>query len=1052
MGRGQGMDSGDSGLKRIIRTSLTSRVLVLAGALVLVVLGFDRATKMPVDALPEFEPPHVTVQTEALGLSAAEVEQLITVQMESHLLNGLPWLEEIRSESIPGLSSIDLVFEPGTDLLLARQVVAERLTQAHDLPNVSKPPMMLQPTSSTNRAMMIGLSPDGLSLIEMSVLARWQIKPALMGVPGVANVAVWGQREHQLQVRVDPLRLRHYGVSLLQVVRSTGNSLWASPLSFVEASTPGTGGFIDTPNQRLSIQHLSPITRADELAQVAVEDTGRRSLRLGQVAEVVEAHQPLIGDGLHDDSPALVVVVEKFPGASTSQVTEGVEDTLRTMAPGLRGMLIDTSLYRPADYLHTAAVNIGSTLLVGLVLLLAVLSLLYRDWRLVLVCLVAVTVSVLAAVLVISLTGATLNLMVLGGLLLAVGVDVDDSISDVDHVRARVGEAHPDGERARLALVLVATAQSRRPLLVATLVILVAAVPVALLPGLVGEFAQPLALSFAAAAVASALVALTVTPALTLLLGGGPQPASQRMYALRAGYGRVLTRLTTRTKTPVFWVMGAVSAAVVAAGLVVGGTADHTIVPQLQERAVLLRWSGPIGTSHPEMLRVTARASRELRAVPGIVEVGAQVGRAITSDRVVDVNASELWVRISPSADYSGTWSAIQRVADGYPGMSAVLTTQAEERLQAVRTGADEDLVVRVYGQDPAVLQRTAGQLRAMIGRIDGVVRPRVELEPVEPAVEIEVDLAAARQFQIKPGDVRRAAATLLAGIEVGSIFQEQKVFDVVVWGVPQIRHSVSDIEDLLIDRPDGGQLRLGDVAKVRIEPNTTVIRRESVARLVDVVAEVRGRDRADVAADVEAELADVDFPLEYRATVLDGTSSGFTERRDVLGLSVCAALIGFLILQAAFASWRIAALVAATLPLALLGAVLALVLSGGALTLVATAALLTVLGLAVRHALAVLDRLRDLDDSADARQDTSAVAEVSSSRLTPVLATTTSLAALLLPIAVRGDTAGLETLQPAAVVIIGGLVTTTLSTLFLVPAGYLRYRGGRHYREGASG
>ena len=203
------------------------------------------------------------------------------------------------------------------------------------------------------------------------------------------------------------------------------------------------------------------------------------------------------------------------------------------------------------------------------------------------------------------------------------------------------------------------------------------------------------------------------------------------------------------------------------------------------------------------MLRVTARASRELRAVPGIVEVGAQVGRAITSDRVVDVNASELWVRISPSADYSGTWSAIQRVADGYPGMSAVLTTQAEERLQAVRTGADEDLVVRVYGQDPAVLQRTAGQLRAMIGRIDGVVRPRVELEPVEPAVEIEVDLAAARQFQIKPGDVRRAAATLLAGIEVGSIFQEQKVFDVVVWGVPQIRHSVSDIEDLLIRRPD---------------------------------------------------------------------------------------------------------------------------------------------------------------------------------------------------------------------------------------------------------
>ncbi|HET7073019.1 MAG TPA: efflux RND transporter permease subunit, partial [Mycobacterium sp.] len=340
-------------MRWIVGSSLRFRLLVLPVAAALTAIGVAQLRAAPVDVLPEFSPPTVQVQTEALGLSAVEVEQFITVPLEQDLLNGVPWLSTIRSQSVAGLSQVDLVFEPGTDVIKARQVVGERLTQAVALPHVSKAPVMIDPVSSTSRVMVIGLSSPDISLIDMSVLARWQIKPRLQGLPGVANVAIWGQRERQLQVQVDPKRLAAAGVTLNQVVATTGNALWVSPLTFIEASTPGTGGFIETPTQRLTIQHVLPITTAKDLAQVPVEDVAGVPLRLGDVADVVEDHQPLIGDAVVDDGPGLMLVVEKAPGANTLEVTREVEDALQALRPGLGGIKIDTSVYRPATYIES---------------------------------------------------------------------------------------------------------------------------------------------------------------------------------------------------------------------------------------------------------------------------------------------------------------------------------------------------------------------------------------------------------------------------------------------------------------------------------------------------------------------------------------------------------------------------------------------------------------------------------------------------------------------------------------------------------------------------
>src|SRR5512142_679145 len=384
-------------IRSIVSFSLKYKFLVVTLAAALIVFGVGQLRTAPVDVLPEYSPPYVEIQTEAQGLSAEEVEQLVTLGLEQDLLNGVPWLTGIYSDSQPGVSSIVLVFEPGTDIARARQMVTERLAQAFALPHVSKPPTMLQPLSSTSRVVVVSLSSKTLTPIQMSVLARWIISPRLLGVPGVANVAIWGRRDRQLQVLADPKKLIDDKVSLLQVLETTGNALWVSSLSFVEASTPGTGGFIETANQRIGARHPLPIVSPEGLAQVPIEGT---KLVLGDVARITEDHQPLIGDAISNEGTGLLLVIEKFPGANPLAVTRGVEDALDEMRPGMTGLDMNPNVYRPADFIEAALHNIGLSLLIGLLLVLLVLAAFLLDWRTVVIALIAIPVSLLAAALV----------------------------------------------------------------------------------------------------------------------------------------------------------------------------------------------------------------------------------------------------------------------------------------------------------------------------------------------------------------------------------------------------------------------------------------------------------------------------------------------------------------------------------------------------------------------------------------------------------------------------------------------------------------------------
>ena len=464
----------------LIGASLQFRFLVLSIAAAMVLFGTLQLRKMPVDVFPEFAEPIVEVQTEALGLSAKEVESLITLNLEE-LLSGVPWLKSIRSKSVTGLSSIVLTFQAGTDVVRARQMMQERLTLAYTLPNIAHPPVILQPLSATSRFMMIGVASSKVDPTALSLIARWTIKPKLVGVPGVANVAIWGQRLRQMQVQIDPERLRDARVMQDDIIATAGDSLWVSPLTFLKGSAPGTGGWIDNRNQRLGVHHDMPIRTPEDMAKIPVGAqhllmTGR-SMSLGEVAEVTFAHPPLIGDAVVNNGSGLMLVVEKFPSANALEVTRGVEQALTELKRGLTGVEIDATVFRLASYIEDSIANLTRSIVIGAALVVLVIGAFFFHWRSALISIVSIPLALLAAVIALQWTGATINTMVLAGLVLALGVIIDDAVIDVQRLMQRLRER--DDESVSLAEVIrTTTLQTRSVTIYATLIIVLAVTPI----------------------------------------------------------------------------------------------------------------------------------------------------------------------------------------------------------------------------------------------------------------------------------------------------------------------------------------------------------------------------------------------------------------------------------------------------------------------------------------------------------------------------------------------------------------------------------------------
>ncbi len=1032
-------------IRTLVDVSLRFRRLVIALAVGTTAFGFAQAGNIPIDLLPEFSPTTVEVQTEALGLSAEEVEQFITVPLEQDLLNGIAFLSSIESASLPGLSSIVMTFEPGTDPLDARQVVAERLTQAvgaAGLPQVADLPQMLQPLSSMRRVAMIAMSSPTQSPIEQSVLARWVVVPRLMGVEGVANVSIWGFRDRQLQVLVDPEVLAERGISLGDVVRTTGNALEVSGLTFLEASTPGTGGFIDTPNQRLHVFHEQAITSPGELGAVVVEEESGQALSengrpvvLGDISTIVEDHQPLIGDARCGESDCVLLVVEKFPSAGTPEVTAGIDAALEALRPGLGDVEFDSSIYRPAAYADAAKSNLLLALVLGSLLVLVALALV--DWRMAVVVGASVLFSAAVSVLILGARNVTLNALLFAGLatgLVVVFVDavvVGRAVLSSRSLAATAGPAL--SRRAYVDALLPVRAASICAVLAAGALVL----PAFFLGGLEGAFMPELVATFLLIISAQLFGGLVVGSAMGMLLvEHGRQPVKpdelgQNLRRRYIAFGmKRFGRWTIATVT--FVVVVVVAAAIIP-------TLDVSFSPDLSERDLVINVETAPGTSLARMREITSGLTSELKVVPGVASTTVQLGRAIRSDQVANVNEAEVWVNLTAEADRLSTTESIARVVADLPDAEGSVATYSERRVREVLLEPRQELVVRVYGDDQNRLRSTAERVRAAVSGLAGVENARLDLPPEEPTIHVEVDLDAAGALGIKPGDVRRTAAILLSGITVGNLFERQKVFDVVVWGDPRLRSTVDDVMTLPILLPDGGHRPLGELAKVEVVSNPAVVRHESVQQFIDVHADVTAGETSAIGAAARQAIDGLQFDLGYRAVVIGGFAEGRDARTRVVSIAIAAVIAVFLLLQAAVKSWRLAVVGLAVAPMAASGAIIAARLTGGRFGLGTTAGVIAAITVGVFLTVMLIRSLQRSRRDGEPLGIDQAVAGASAELVAGISSLAAGIA-VAAPMAVMTGITGLELAGPMGVAAIGGFLTAGVFVLYLLPVAFLRW------------
>jgi len=901
--------------------------------------------------------------------------------------------------------------------------------------------------------MMIGLTSEALKPIDLTTLAKWRIRPSLLAVPGVANVTMWGQRDREMLVLLDPPKMAKHGVTLDQVMTTVGDSMWTSPLTFVPASTPGADGLIDTPNQRLTIQHILPIITSRDLVNVPIEGTGPKPVLVGDISTVIEDHSQLIGDAVVHKRPGLVLVVEKLPGADALAVNRGVEAALNELKPGLKDVTVDSSIYRPSTFLSDSLRSIGIAGLVAFLLVCAFLGLAFRSWRVGLTAAASIAASLLTACLVLYAAGRTFNALAFVGLVMALGVIVDDTVVGATALRRRLALAGESSEDVPTATIVADAFASGRGSVGFTLAALaVIAMPLFFLPGVAGTLSLQAVVAYLVAVVASWVVSATVAPALSvLLMRTVPQTgAEHRSWLARATESAVHVAAGWPGLLAVFVTM-IVVLSVAAAWL----SLPKSYVPSLRDGSIVVHWQAFSGTSLAEMTRITSAAEAPLSALPGVHAVTSHVGRALASDQIVGSDAAETWISLDSNADYPATLAAVRRVLAGFPGYGHTVESYADSSVANARTyseGSGPDLTVRVYGSNADTLRASAQKVASAVAEIPGVTNTQVTTTTAQPLIQIETDIAKAAKYGLKPGDIRRQTAALVGSILVGSYYQDQQVFDVAVWGGPALRQNPGDITNLPIFAENGTTIPLKAVATVTMKPTAAIVDHDKASRFLDVHAQIHGASPSTVVKAIQQRMTALPLPLGYHTEV----TSALQERQNALVnvalLALAAALGVYLLLQAALQSWRRATLVVLVLPFAVSGSVLVAAGLGWGMTLGVVAGIVTVLGVALRNATSLVGRFAAAGDAPHARSEIHMLASVTADEALPVVATAVGTALLVSPFLVLSSVTGIEMLKPFAAVVIGGLVTSTVLTLLILPALYRRWGMGHVHQTQTEG
>ncbi|HZZ80566.1 MAG TPA: efflux RND transporter permease subunit [Gemmataceae bacterium] len=1035
-------------LRSLVDASLRMRYVIVIAALLLLIYGGMSATRAPLDVFPEFAPPLVEVQTEAPGMSSESVENLVTIPIES-AVNGIPHMTTLRSKSVQGVSSVVMLYERGTDLFKVRQMVSERVAvAATKLPVQVQAPRVMPPLSSTSRVLHIGLTPKKkeelkpgeplLDQTEVSVLLRWVIEPRLLRVPGVANVSTYGQHDKVYQVLIKPEEMRAHEVTLDQVRKALQDSV-----------VHGSAGVLHLPGQHMTVQYSTKVNAPVDLARVVVAHRNGTPIFLSQVADLKTGNNPFIGEGVVQDEAGLFVVIEKFPWANTLEVTHEVEKAMDALRPSLGGVKIVSRIFRPATFIELALANLRFAMILGCVLVTLILVAFLFEWRTAVISLTAIPLSIVSAVIILMQMGMSINTMVLAGLAIAVGEVVDDAIIDVENVVRRLKEnATLPQPRSAFQVVLDASLEVRSAVVYASFIVMFVCLPIFFMTGVAGAFFRPLATAYVLAVFASLIVALIVTPALCLILLPGSAEKSGEAWLSRvihSAYGAVLPSVLRR---PMLVYAGLGSSIVAAA---VGFFfLREDFLPQFQETDFLMHWVAKPGTSLEVMTDDIKNVGREMLQETTVKEFGSHIARAEVGEEIYGANFSELWVSIDGFDDYRQARHDIERVMARHPGFQHDLLTYLQERIKEVVSGTGASVVVRIYGPELDGLRSRATEVNNLIaygkkddagsaaGMVAGVVNLKVEAQVLVPQLDLRFDPYKMADYGLKPKEVGDALRTYLNGTTVAEVHQDQRKFDIVVRAHPDVTRAVPDLRRLPIDLPGGkGTVPLAAIAELRPISAQNSIRHDKASRCIDVTCNVKDRDLGSVVHDIEARLKDLPEREGYRYEILGEYQARNESRWQLIQWSAFSLVCIALLLYMDFGSARLMLLVLATLPFALIGGVAAALLTGGILSLGSLVGFITVLGIASRNGIMLVSHYRHLQVEERMPLGPELLLRGAKERVVPLLMTALAAGLGLLPLAISGNKPGYEVEYPMAIVILGGLITSTILNLIVLPVLY---------------
>lgn len=1020
-------------LNSILKWSIAQRWLVVIASIIMTGWGLFTLTQMPLDVFPPFAPPEVQIQTEAPGLAPEEVESLVTRPLES-AINGIPGVENVRSSSGVGISVVRVIFSSNTDIYRARQLVNERLqTAQNQLPQGVEIPQISPITSPIGTVVSYAFTTDGkgenpTDLMELRRIIDWQVKNRLLSVPGVTQILIYGGDLRQYQVLVDPNKLQAYKISLQEVVEAAE-----------KANVNAPGGFLLTPDREMLIRGMGRIESIEQLEKSVITDRNDVPILLGQVADVKIGAELKRGDASLNGQKAIVIVIDKQPQADTPTVTKAIEAAMEEIKASLPQDVTVTETFRQEDFIEAALKNVEESLRDGIIIVSVVLILFLMNWRTTIISLSAIPLSLLMGIMILHWTGQGINTMTLGGLVVAIGSVVDDAIVDMENVYRRLQENQQAGTPINpLQVVFSGSVEVRVSVLLSTVIIAVVFAPIFALSGVEGRIFTPMGVSYLLSIVASTLIAVTLTPALCALLLTKCRLPSQETWIAHQSERMYRPLLNFAVRFPKIILLIALSGFV--AAMIIFPTLGRTFLPEFQERSLINAYSLYPGLSLETTNQAGLTLQENLKGDPRFDSIQMRSGRTAGDADAGSVTLGHLDVQLSDEGMKDRN-SSIEKLREEFaklPGVAPSIGGFISHRMDEVLSGVRSAIAVKIYGPELEELRQIGQQVESAMKTVPGLVD--LQLEPQVPLkqIQIQFDRSAAARYGLKVGDLAETIETALNGRTVSQILEQQQVFDMIVWLQESARNNLETISNLLVDTPDGQKIPLSQVAQVEYGTGPNTINRENVSRLIIVSSNVEGRDLGSAITDIRKVIKEqVQLPSGYYIDYGGQFEAQEKASQTLVFAGILSMIVVSVLMYFSIKSIPSTIVIMINLPLALVGGIFSVALGGGVISVASMVGFITLFGVATRNGLLLVDNYNN--KLAKGMPYKNVIIEGSSERLVAILMTAFTSALGMLPLAI-GSGSGKEILQPLAVVVLGGLISSTALTLLVIPALYAQF------------